>query len=149
MWCNRMSTEYAITIQNLNIKGDYSLFGKSVSMEFDLFVNRFDNEFMYATLLKQSAPSIGVEYNQPVDMTWKKVTADYSQDVLGLWEGVDMTGDETYGDAHHRIEYRAEHTPITAGMRQHRRGSHLRMSSTNGTWMVTGSLHAGRTRAAM
>ena len=40
----------------------------------------------------------------------RKVTADYSQDIIGMWEGVDMTGYETYGDAHHRIEYHTDGT---------------------------------------
>ena len=39
-----------------------------------------------------------------------EVTADYSQDIIGMWEGVEMTGDETYGDANHRIEYKADGT---------------------------------------
>lgn len=33
---------------------------------------------------------------------------DYSTDILGLWAGVEMTGDETYGDAHHLIEYKRD-----------------------------------------
>ena len=39
-----------------------------------------------------------------------KVDADYSLDIIGLWEGVEMTGQETYGDANHRIQYRADGT---------------------------------------
>lgn len=39
-----------------------------------------------------------------------KVTADYTKDIIGLWEGVAVTGDETYGDATHRIEYKADGT---------------------------------------
>ena len=41
---------------------------------------------------------------------YRRVTADYSQTIIGLWEGVDMTGEETYGNANHRIEYRADGT---------------------------------------
>ena len=43
---------------------------------------------------------------------FQKVTADYSQDIIGMWEGVEMTGDETYGDANHRIEYKADGTYV-------------------------------------
>lgn len=39
-----------------------------------------------------------------------KVTADFSQDIIGLWEGVEVTGYETYGDAKHRIEYHTDGT---------------------------------------
>lgn len=28
-----------------------------------------------------------------------KVNVDYSKDIIGLWEGVEMTGYETYGNA--------------------------------------------------
>lgn len=41
---------------------------------------------------------------------FSKVSADYSQDIIGLWEGVEMTGYETYGNAEARIEYRADGT---------------------------------------
>ena len=49
-----------------------------------------------------------IPYN--VSLTFQKVAADYSQDIIGMWEGVEMTGDETYGDANHRIEYKADGT---------------------------------------
>lgn len=38
---------------------------------------------------------------------YKRVTADYSEDIIGLWEGVEMTGDETYGNAEALIVYEA------------------------------------------
>lgn len=37
-----------------------------------------------------------------------KVTADFSQDIVGMWEGVEVTGEETYGGAEACIEYRAD-----------------------------------------
>lgn len=43
-------------------------------------------------------------------INFEKVTVDYSQDIIGMWEGVEMTGPETYGDAHHRIHYKADGT---------------------------------------
>lgn len=52
----------------------------------------------------------GSEHKLNLSFVVQKVTADYSQDIVGLWEGVDMTGYETYGDYHHRIEYRADGT---------------------------------------
>lgn len=35
----------------------------------------------------------------------EKVTADYSQAIFGLWEGVKLTGPETFGAENHRWEY--------------------------------------------
>ena len=52
----------------------------------------------------------GKELSENSNFTFQKVTADYSQDIIGMWEGVEMTGDETYGDANHRIEYKADGT---------------------------------------
>lgn len=48
----------------------------------------------------------------PVKMsnTFQKVTVDYSKDIIGMWEGVEMTGEETFGDINHRIEYKADGT---------------------------------------
>mgnify|MGYP003320843643 CR=1 FL=1 len=45
-----------------------------------------------------------------LQLNFKKVTADYSQDIIGMWEGVEVTGYETYGNAEHRIEYKADGT---------------------------------------
>lgn len=41
---------------------------------------------------------------------YNRITADYSSDIIGLWEGVEMTGDETYGNADARIAYLADGT---------------------------------------
>lgn len=40
--------------------------------------------------------------------TWQKVTVDYSNFILGVWEGVSMDGDQTFGDANHRWQYNAD-----------------------------------------
>jgi len=34
------------------------------------------------------------------------VTKEYSRVIIGLWEGVSMEGEETYGDEKHRFEYK-------------------------------------------
>ncbi len=52
----------------------------------------------------------GVDVKEDYVEEYSKVSADYSQAIIGLWEGVEMTGDETYGDANHRIEYKADGT---------------------------------------
>lgn len=37
-----------------------------------------------------------------------KITKDYSKAIVGLWEGVMMTGEETYGTSEHRWEYKED-----------------------------------------
>jgi len=41
---------------------------------------------------------------------YNKVSTDFSNAIIGLWEGVEMTGEETYGNADARIEYRSDGT---------------------------------------
>ena len=38
---------------------------------------------------------------------YNRVTTDYAAEIVGVWEGVEMTGDETYGNAEARIIYDA------------------------------------------
>lgn len=40
----------------------------------------------------------------------QEVTTDYSKAILGMWEGVSMTGEKTYGDEEARILYQADGT---------------------------------------
>lgn len=44
--------------------------------------------------------------------TWEytRINADYHVSIVGTWEGVEMTGEETYGDANHRWEYKLDGT---------------------------------------
>ena len=41
-------------------------------------------------------------------MVSHKINVDYSKNIVGLWEGVEMTGESTYGSSNHRWEYRAD-----------------------------------------
>lgn len=52
----------------------------------------------------------GQKYPNPGANKYAKVTVDYSKDIIGLWEGVEMTGDETYAGIEARIEYKADGT---------------------------------------
>ena len=69
-----------------------------------------DNHYLYN--LTRVVDSQGVEHIVNSNEVAQKVTADYSQDIIGMWEGVEMTGEETYGDANHRIEYKADGTYV-------------------------------------
>ena len=74
----------------------------------------------YSTINSISENNMSMMYNKIVEegnvythnwpAEFSKVTADYSQDIIGMWEGVEMTGYETYGNAEARIEYRADGT---------------------------------------
>lgn len=52
----------------------------------------------------------GVASTEKGSHTYRRVTADYTSDILGVWEGVSMTGDETYGSAEARIAYYDDNT---------------------------------------
>ena len=49
----------------------------------------------------------GQSYSRHQVNQYQRVTADYSSDIIGTWEGVEMTGDETYGNTEARITYTA------------------------------------------
>lgn len=72
-------------------------------------ITSIDETELRSNLYKCITPE-GKELSENSNATFQKVTADYSQDIIGMWEGVEMTGDETYGDANHRIEYKADGT---------------------------------------
>lgn len=42
----------------------------------------------------------------------ERVSGDYSQAIFGLWEGVKLTGPETYGEAEHRWEFLEDGTYV-------------------------------------
>ncbi len=41
---------------------------------------------------------------------YKRVTADYSEDIIGMWEVTEMTGEETYNDDNARLAFLADGT---------------------------------------
>lgn len=84
---------------------------KSVGVGFTRFekITAVDNN-QYAAICLGVIDAEGVEHPDNFHDVAQKVTADYSRDIIGMWEGTAMTGYETYGDYHHRIEYRADGT---------------------------------------
>ena len=68
-----------------------------------------DNEF--TAILRVTVTVDGnVERISERNMRLTKVTADYSEAVLGLWECTGLIGDETYNDANARLEFLADGT---------------------------------------
>ena len=103
IWSNRTPFQYEI---NGNDLCESSERGKIISKITSIDENKFcENVYKYVYL-------DGSEQSVNDNLTFQKVTADYSQDIIGMWEGVEMTGEETYGDANHRIEYKTDGTYV-------------------------------------
>jgi len=85
------------------------------------YMNPSDGDVYYETV-------ISLDHNKMVttDSYWKlhpemvdsgvceylHITKEYSQVIVGLWEGVSMEGEETYGDEKHRFEYKEDGTYV-------------------------------------
>ena len=100
IWDNKEPIQYSIQGNVVNI------ISPSVERTSDIPSISDSQMTMHVTNVISHGADIKVDYVGE----YSKVTADYSQTIIGLWEGVEMTGDETYGDANHRIEYKADGT---------------------------------------
>ena len=94
----------------------YEVKGNEITESFEepsikvlLRITSIDDTELRNNVYKRITPE-GKELSENINATFQKVTVDYSQAIIGMWEGVEMTGDETYGDANHRIEYKADGT---------------------------------------
>ena len=111
-WNNHKAAEYTVN-KNLLIQSyNYSRTDKDV-----LVVTHLDGEDLYVNL------ATAREEGKLTYMKFKRVNVDYAKAIVGLWEGVAMTGDETFGDANHRIEYKAD-------------GSYDYYNKVNGRWVI-------------
>ena len=105
LWSNKNPYHYEIKGNSLtqkNLKDNMIHYAKVLSIN--------NNSLNYLT--EKIITEKGEEIFPNDNIFFQKVTADYSQDIIGMWEGVEMTGDETYGDANHRIEYKADGTYV-------------------------------------
>lgn len=57
----------------------------------------------------------------------ERISADYTNEVIGLWEGVEVTGEETYGGAEARIKFDAD-------------GSYTYYVKENGYWVRSSNI---------
>ena len=99
VWTNKIGLNYSVIKNQICIKKEATLY---------FTVDKIYENQMFVTV--DSVIANGVEVKDDIKLVFEKVTADYSQDIIGLWEGVEMTGYETYGNAEARIEYRADGT---------------------------------------
>ncbi|MBQ0047202.1 MAG: hypothetical protein KBT33_06765 [Prevotellaceae bacterium] len=99
VWNNKLDMNYSVTNNKICIKQDATV---------NLSVDEIKDGNMLWTY--ESIMLNGVDIKDYNYAMYKKVTVDYSNDIIGMWEGVEMTGYETYGNAEARIEYRADGT---------------------------------------
>ena len=52
----------------------------------------------------------GQTFSRDMKIGYERVTADYSEDIIGLWEVTEMTGEETYNDDNARLAFLADGT---------------------------------------
>ena len=84
-----------------------------------------DNHYSY--IFTKVIDPHGVEQILNWNFIEQKVTADYSKYIIGMWEGVEVTGYETYGNAEHRIEYKAD-------------GSYTYYNKVDGYWVPSANV---------
>ena len=104
-WYNKSPFKYEVSGCDMcesSEENSFKTFSKVMSI---------DESKLSANYYKEILPE-GQERGININAIYQKVAADYSRDIIGLWEGVEMTGDETYGDANHRIEYKADGTYV-------------------------------------
>ena len=86
------------------------MYDKAIDMECYSSITSIDDTKMIATIEKLISNGMLVEKDDVVE--YRKTSKDYSQDIIGMWEGVEITGYETYGNAEHRILYNADGTYV-------------------------------------
>lgn len=107
-WKNKAYGTY-----NLGNNGDFQetvdkiLYSGSASMT--------SNNALTVHLTKSKDTKKGTEKPINIKYNYTRVSDDlyYEDAIIGLWEGVEMTGEETYGDINHRWEYKQSIGGIT------------------------------------
>lgn len=99
-WINKYPNAYRVEGNTLSLSSD----GKAGYKTMDITVDAISND-AFTTSGQVVTQMDGTVVNEKSSHTYRRVNADYSRDILGVWEGVSMTGDETYGSAEARIAY--------------------------------------------
>jgi len=99
------------------VEGNYSIEGnifydKRPHIELKSKINSINDNSMDKYMLSRTPKESGKAMEINSLHKYAKVNVDYSKDIIGLWEGVEITGYETYGNADARIEYKADGTYI-------------------------------------
>lgn len=92
---------------------NYSLYGAyMVEKGYDIDGTLTQWRSVFGQMDNQSLTVYSFTGQRTGELTLEKVNVDYADAIIGLWEGVDMSGDETYGDANHHWEYKADGTYV-------------------------------------
>lgn len=81
------------------------------------------------------------EYTNKKTEVFKKIHIDYTDSIVGLWEGVSIEGDTTYGSIEHRWEYK---TDSTYTYYNHENGDWVPSDNTFNEYNVDGDWLASR-----
>ena len=100
VWYDKDEFSYSVDGTTVNVYGTAGATEAFVTMT----VNSISDNKLNSTFTNEMFPTL--KYNEE----YEKVTVDYAPAIIGLWEGVEFTGDETFGDANHRIKYKEDGT---------------------------------------
>ena len=98
-----------VTLTNVVTLTSYGPTGTAMSTEYQI-QSISESEFACRVIFPTPpdgtvAPS---DFNKEQDQSYERVTKDYKQEILGLWECTELTGIETYNDANARLEFFAD-----------------------------------------
>ena len=108
------------TLWNDKMEADVAIVGNNVTLTFHrnehhtgvheyIFTDINDREFTATQKTTSTVDGI-VMHTFESTVRFVKLTADYTADILGLWECTGLTGIETYNDANARLEFLSDGT---------------------------------------
>lgn len=110
MWNSHVESEVTLNGNNISLTGHIS---DSISFVAEIHVKSISESEMLTDskyTLYRSGTSISTNQGE---VRWTKVPKDYSQDILGLWEGHIMSDQSRFNDGEeHRWEYKADETYV-------------------------------------
>ena len=107
LWCDEIEVDVTINGNNMTLKRSPVEHMTRVEEFTVTAIN--DNEFTanYEITMTEDGK---VVRNEKMVLRFEKVTADYKEAALGLWECTGLTGIETYNDANARLEFLSDGT---------------------------------------
>lgn len=98
-------TEYAVEIKGNKVTLTHEFKEEGVTITFELIVNSITSTQIKTDMVITAIVN-GEKLDSPeLPIDFKRVTRDYSEEILGLWECKGIIGDETYNDANGRLEF--------------------------------------------
>ena len=107
LWCDEIEADITINGNNMTLKRSSD--GHKTGVEEFTVTAINDNEFTANYEINLTEDGKVVRHEKMV-LRLEKVTADYAEPILGLWECTGLTGIETYNDANARLEFLADGT---------------------------------------